>query len=245
MLLALLLTGLLSAQNYKYDLLLKGGHVIDMPNNRNGVMDVAIADGKITAVAANIPATDAFKVVSVTGHYVTPGLIDIHAHVTSGRPERPSYPADLNFSSGLTTIVDAGTHGSDNFANFRKYVVNNSKIRVLGLVNIVRAGMGDDREQDPKRMDAKLCAETIKNNRDIAVGVKTAHYWTGQPWDKEHPPWAAVDGAVECGKIANVPVMVDFWPRDGRSYEDLILKHMRPGDIHTHVFAQQFPLLDG
>jgi len=244
MLILLLLTALLQAQNYEYDLLLKGGHVIDMASNRNGVMDVAVADGKIAAVAANIPAGDAFKVVNVAGYYVTPGLIDIHAHVVGGRAERPSYPADLNFSSGLTTIVDAGTHGADNFANFRKNVVNHSKIRVLGMVNIVRAGMGGDREQDPKLMDAKLCAETINANRDIAVGVKTAHYWTGQPWDKEHPPWAAVDGAVQCGKLANVPVMVDFWPRDGRTYDDLILKHMRPGDIHTHVFAQQFPLLD-
>jgi len=238
-----LFCSLLAGQNYKYDLLLKGGHVIDMANNRNGIMDVAVADGKIAAVAPDIPAAGAFKVVNVAGHYVTPGLIDIHAHVTSGRPERPSFPADLNFSSGVTTIVDAGTHGADNFASFRKDIVNNSRIRVLGLINIVRAGMGD-REQEPSLMDPKVCAEAILKNRDIAVGVKTAHYWTGQPWDKEHPPWAAVDGAVQCGKLANVPVMVDFWPRPERTYDELILKRMRPGDIHTHLFAQQFPLLD-
>jgi dihydroorotase len=75
------------------------------------------------------------------------------------------------------------------------------------------------------------------------VGVKTAHYWTHEPWDPEHQPWASTDRALECGILANVPIMVDFWPRQDRSYEELILKRMRPGDIHTHVFAQQFPIL--
>jgi dihydroorotase len=92
-------------------------------------------------------------------------------------------------------------------------------------------------------MDPRLCAATIKRYPDIIVGVKTAHYWTGPPWDAEHVPWAAVDRAEECGTLANVPVMFDFWPRADRTYEDLILKKMRPGDIHTHVFAQQFPIL--
>jgi dihydroorotase len=77
------------------------------------------------------------------------------------------------------------------------------------------------------------------------VGFKTAHYWTRDPWDDVHSdPWASVDAAVGAGERANRPVMVDFWPRPPeRSYEDLILKHMRPGDVHTHVFAQQFPIV--
>jgi dihydroorotase len=93
-------------------------------------------------------------------------------------------------------------------------------------------------------MDPKRCADTIKQYRDTIVGVKTAHYWTDLPWDAEHVPWAAVDRAEECGRTANVPVMFDFWPRPHeRSYDELILKKMRPGDIHTHVFAQQFPII--
>jgi dihydroorotase len=76
------------------------------------------------------------------------------------------------------------------------------------------------------------------------VGIKTAHYWTRQPWDDVHTPWASVDAAVEAGNRCGKPVMVDFWPRPPeRSYPDLILKHMRPGDIHTHVFARQFPIV--
>ncbi len=92
-------------------------------------------------------------------------------------------------------------------------------------------------------MDAKLCADTIKKYPDLIVGVKTAHYWTKEPVDAAHALWAAVDRAIECGTVANVPVMFDFWPRPERTYADLILKKMRPGDIHTHVFAQQFPIL--
>src|SRR5437764_284186 len=98
-------------------------------------------------------------------------------------------------------------------------------------------------EQSLDEMDVKHCAAKIKKYPDLVVGVKTAHYWTNLPWDAEHVPWAAVDRAIECGTAANVPIMVDFWPREDRSYEDLILKKMRPGDIHTHVFAQQFPII--
>jgi dihydroorotase len=92
-------------------------------------------------------------------------------------------------------------------------------------------------------MDPQLCAQTIRKFPDVIVGVKTAHYWTDKPWDAVHTPWVAVDRAEECGRLANVPVMFDFWPRSERTYADLILKKMRPGDIHTHVFAQQFPIL--
>ena len=80
-------------------------------------------------------------------------------------------------------------------------------------------------------------------HKGVIVGIKTAHYWTHDPWDTAHPPWASVDAAVDAGNRSGRPVMVDFWPRPERTYEDLILKKMRPGDIHTHVFAQQFPII--
>jgi dihydroorotase len=92
-------------------------------------------------------------------------------------------------------------------------------------------------------MDVKRCAETIKKYPDLIVGVKTAHYWTNQPYDGEHTPWAAVDRAIGCAEATNRPVMYDFWPRPERTYADLILQKARPGDIHTHVFAQQFPII--
>ncbi|MGC2185371.1 MAG: amidohydrolase/deacetylase family metallohydrolase [Terriglobales bacterium] len=244
------------AQSPRYDLLLKGGHVIDPANNVDAVMDVAVVKDKIAAVEKDIPASQAGKVVDATGLYVTPGLIDIHVHIGHGgapldwfTPEGRSHltpygiPADIALQSGVTTMVDAGSSGADTFLLEKEEVIDRAKVRVLAFLNIVANGMQGDLEQSVDQMDVKRCAETIKKYPDIIVGVKTAHYWTEEPWDGEHTPWAAVDRAEECGRAVNLPVMFDFWPRPDRSYADLILKKMRPGDIHTHVFAQQFPIL--
>jgi len=240
----------------RFDLLLTGGHVIDPANGIDKVADVAISAGKIAAVAQAIPAAQAGKVVDVSGLYVTPGLVDIHAHVGRGGtsldwflPGAKSHvppmgiPADSVLTSGVTTLVDAGTSGAATFLREKQEVIDHAKVRVLAFLNIVEDGMEGGTEQDVTRMDVPLCGETASKFSAIIVGVKTAHYWVEKPWDAEHPPWAAVDRAEDCARHANVPVMVDFWPRPGRTYADLILKKMRPGDIHTHVFAQQFPIL--
>ena len=244
------------AQALRYDLLLKGGHVIDPANHIDEVRDVAIFQGKIAAVEKNIPADQAGKVVDVSKLYVTPGLIDIHYHVGHGgaplnwfAPDARVHalplgiPADFALQSGVTTIVDAGTSGAETFLQEKEEVIDRAKVRVLAFLNIVANGMSGGLEQSLDQMDSKLCADTIKKYPDLIVGVKSAHYWTKEAWDAEHVPWAAVDRAIECATVANVPLMVDFWPRPERTYEDLILKKMRPGDIHTHVFAQQFPII--
>jgi dihydroorotase len=235
---------------------LKGGHVIDPANHIDEVRDVGVLQGKIAAVEKNIPADQAVKVVDVSKLYVTPGLIDIHYHVGHGgaplnwfAPDARVHalplgiPADFALQSGVTTIVDAGTSGAETFLQEKEEVIDRAKVRVLAFLNIVANGMNGGLEQSLDQMDAKVCADTIKKFPDLIVGVKTAHYWTKEPWDAEHVPWAAIDRAIECATVANVPLMVDFWPRPERTYEDLILKKMRPGDIHTHVFAQQFPIL--
>ena len=244
------------AQALRYDLLLKGGHVIDPANHIDEVRDVAIFQGKIAAVEKNIPVDQAGKVVDVSKLYVTPGLIDIHYHVGHGgaplnwfAPDARAHalplgiPADFALQSGVTTIVDAGTSGAETFLQEKEEVIDRAKVRVLAFLNIVANGMSGGLEQSLDQMDSKLCADTIKKYPDLIVGVKSAHYWTKEAWDAEHVPWAAVDRAIECATAANVPLMVDFWPRPERTYEDLILKKMRPGDIHTHVFAQQFPII--
>ncbi|MGH9449712.1 MAG: amidohydrolase/deacetylase family metallohydrolase [Terriglobia bacterium] len=245
------------AQTPHYDLLLKNGQVIDLANHIDGVMDVAVEGGKIAAVEASIPASEAGKVVDVQGLYVTPGLIDIHVHIAQGgaplnwfSPDARSHirpwkiMSDLMLSSGVTTVVDAGSAGSDTYLAEKEEVIDHSQVRILSWLNIVADGMSGGLEQDMDQMDPKLCAATIRKYRDTIVGVKTAHYWTVKPWDAEHQPWVAVDRAEECGRLAGVPIMVDFFPRPPeRPYSDLILKKMRPGDIHTHVFAQQFPII--
>jgi dihydroorotase len=143
----------------------------------------------------------------------------------------------------VTTIVDAGTAGAETFLQEKEEVIDHAKVRVLAFLNIVANGMNGGLEQSVDEMNPKLCEEMIKKYPEILVGVKTAHYWTDAPWDGEHTPWAAVDRAEECAQAVNVPVMFDFWPRPERTYADLILKKARAGDIHTHVFAQQFPII--
>src|SRR6185503_17695237 len=121
-----------SAQQ-KYDLLLKGGHVIDGRNRISAVRDVAIAGGKVAAVAASIAPAEAFKVVDASGHYVTPGLVDIHVHVYAGTGERGSYAGDnslypdgFTLRSGVTTVADAGSSGWRTFDDFKQRIIDRS-----------------------------------------------------------------------------------------------------------------------
>ena len=226
-----------SAQQ-KYDLLLKGGHLIDARNNISAVRDVAIAGGKVAAVAANISPVDALKVVDATGLYVTPGLVDIHVHVYAGTGERGSYAGDnslypdgYTLRAGVTTVVDAGSSGWKNFDDFKNRVIDRSKTRVLAFINIVGAGMrGDKFEQNLSDMEAKPTADMARRHKGVIVGIKTAHY--------AGPEWAPVERAVEAGTEANIPVMVDFGAnRAERPMAELVTTKLRPGDIYTHAYS--------
>jgi len=235
----------------QYDLLLKGGHVIDPKNNVDAVCDVAITGKAIAAVAPDINPALAAKVADVSGHLVTPGILDIHVHVyhtraPEGDPEGLSVDADAHsFKSGVTTMVDTGTAGARHIRHFKQTVIDRAKTRIFAYINIVNDGMLGDFEQDPRNFDAELAAAAVEAYADICIGIKTAHYWTRLPWDELHTPWAAVDQSIKAAELCKRHVMYDFWPRlPERSYPELILKKARPGDIHTHVFAQQFPVID-
>jgi len=233
------------------DLLLKGGHVIDPVNDLDGPMDVAIAGDQIARLAPEIPAHEASQVIDVSGLFVTPGLIDIHTHVYTFRPSSASYVGALNpdahlLASGVTTTVDAGTAGWVHWDDFRTLNIDQATVRILAFLNIASGGMVDmATEQDPAQLQPEIAAALAKQYSEVIVGIKAAHYWTKAPWDDAHPPWASVERAVEAGELCGKPVMVDFWPRPPeRPYPELILGKLRPGDIHTHVFARQFPIVD-
>lgn len=232
------------------DIVLKGGHVIDPANGINHPMDVGIAGGKITRVAPEIQPDEAVQCLDVAGQYITPGILDIHTHVYPFRPSPKSYVEGLNaeahlFPAGVTTTVDAGTAGWKHFLDFKEGFIDRSRVRILAFLNIARSGMVDaESEQSMSDMDPEIAASLARAFPEIIVGIKSAHYWTSQPWDAQHVPWASVERAVAAAELCGKPVMVDFWPRPPeRPYPDLILKKLRPGDIHTHVFAQQFPIL--
>ena len=222
----------------KYDLLLRGGHVIDPRNKISAVRDVAIASGKIAAVAARLDPRDAVKTVDASGLYVTPGLVDIHEHVYTGTGERRSYAGDNSvypdgfaLRVGVTTVADAGGAGWRNFEDFKQRVIDRSKTRVLAFLNIVGNGMrGGSYEQDLADMEAQPTADLARKYPGLIVGIKTAHY--------AGPEWAPVERAVEAGTLAGLPVMVDFGAgRPERPLSELVTKKLRPGDIYTHVYS--------
>ncbi len=228
----------------QYDVLLKNGTVIDPKNNINERRDVAIANGKIAAVEKFIDPATAKQIVNVNGLYITPGIVDIHVHVYAGTGMK-SYTGDLSvypdghsFRACTTTMADAGTSGWANFEDFKQRVIDRAKTRVYAFVNIVGRGMGGSAiEQNTDEMSAERAAEIAKKYPDTIVGFKTAHYIA--------PDWTAVDRVVEAGRLANLPVMIDFGLiKPERPHEELFLKKLRPGDIYTHVYRPYDPILD-
>ncbi len=222
-----------------YDLLIKNGHVIDVKNGVDQIMDVAILEGKIAKVDAQIPQRQAKKVIDAQGLFVTPGLLDIHTHNFHGtvpfgylNNSFAALPPDgFTLRSGVTTVADAGSSGWRDFRKFKEQVVDRSKTRVLAFLNIVGLGMkGGAIEQDVSDMDARLTAMVAKQFPEIVVGVKLAHY-SGYNW-------TPTERAVEAGKLANIPVMIDFGGSDPElPIKTLFLEKLRPGDIFTHAYA--------
>ena len=221
-----------------YDLLLKGGHVVDAKNHRSAILDVAIKDGKIADVAAAIDPATSTKTLDVRGLYVTPGLVDIHVHVYASTGEAKSYAGDnsvfpdgFTFRSGVTTVADAGSSGYKNFEDFKAHIIDRSKTRVLAFLNIVGAGMrGAKYEDNLAEMEAQPAAEMAKKYPGVIVGFKTAHY--------QGPEWTPVEHAVAAGTMASIPIMVDFGTNHPeRPIDVLLTQKLRPGDIYTHCYS--------
>ena len=240
-----LLSCAFAAQAQQYDLVLRNGHVIDPKNNIDAKLDVAVRDGKIAAIESSIPASAAKQAVDISGLYLTPGLVDIHEHVFIGLRHNAWGNGDLSVQAdvmatpnGVTTVADAGSSGWRDFPEFRRRVIDVSKTRIFAFVNIVGAGMAandDAAEQNEHDMDLDALSKLIEQNRDIIVGIKTAHW--------QQPNFISVQKAVEAGTRNHLPVMVDFGWFDNKSYEEMIRTLLRPGDISTHVFRMPAPLL--
>lgn len=225
----------------RYDLLLKGGQVIDPKNHINAIRDIAVNRGKIAAVAPNIDPRLASKTLEVSGLYITPGLVDIHEHVYTYTDQKDSHaddsalmPDNLAVRDGVTTLVDAGSSGWRTFEDFKTRIIDHSTTRVLAMLNIVGYGMrGDKFEQDLDDMDAKPTAEMALKYKGIVVGIKSA--------DFKGPEWRPYEQAVEAGRLANVPVMIDYGAnRKERPLYDLLTRVLRPGDIYTHMYSGRF-----
>jgi dihydroorotase len=140
------------------------------------------------------------------------------------------YPDGFTFRAGMTTVVDAGSAGAQNFADFKDRVIDRSRTRVLAFLNIVRAGMSGTIEQNTAEMVPEDAVAAAKRYPGLIVGFKTAHYAAAD--------WIAVERTVEAGRQASLPVMVDFGNNHPeRPLKDLLLIKLRPGDIYTHVYS--------
>src|SRR4029453_18053023 len=165
--------------NMAYDLILKGGHVVDASQHIDAVMDVAFAGGKVAAIGANRQAGPGTSVRNVAGKYVTPGLIDLHTHVYWGGTSLGIDAEEFCRRSGVTTAIDTGSAGPGNFAGFRKHVIEPCQVRILAYLHVSHAGIyafsnrvmvGESEEL--RLMDPISAVEVANANRDVIVGIK-------------------------------------------------------------------------
>ena len=229
----------------QFDLVLKGGHLIDPHNGIDAPKDIGIKGKEVAAVDAELPIEAAGQVIDVSGLYVTPGLVDIHIHAYATAGHRNTWAGDnsilpdgFSFRTGVTTLVDTGSAGWRNFEDFRYRVIDRCQTRLFALVNIAGTGMtSTDHEQNPYDMDPDKTAGVARENEDVVVGIKTAHYIG--------PEWISVDRTLAAAEKAATRVMIDFgYFRKERPYYQLLGEKLRPGDISTHIFRGPTPWFD-
>jgi len=217
-----------------YDLLIQGGEVCDPAAGLRGAMDVAIAGGKIAAVAPSLPANEARRTIGAKGRLVTPGLIDIHAHVFVNAHDMGGRTDHFCKASGVTTLCDAGSTGSATFAGLRQVLDREVRTRVRAFVNLSAIGItGTSRGGELSHFpyaDPEGCARTIAENPDLAIGVKL-RYGPGLVWEYTTEP---VKLARRTAAMAGVPLMIHI--TDSPIPLPEILAEMAPGDIITHCY---------
>lgn len=226
-----------SPRSPNYDLLIKGGRVIDPSQSLSAPRDVAISGNKIVRLDADIPAQDSRIVIDARGKIVTPGLVDIHVHVYDGVAPL-GIPADPNcIAKGVTTVVDAGSAGAHTFPGFRRFVIQTAETRVFALLNISVVGQSTLSEDngwgellDLRYANAKLAIKTIERNRDVILGVKVR---LSRNIAGDHDI-AALRLAREAADAVNLPVMAHI----GGTASPLpkILTELKKGDVITHSF---------
>ena len=217
-----------------YDILIRGGEIIDPSQNLRGQRDLAVSDGRIVALEENLGDVEAKHVIDARGLYVVPGLIDLHVHVYSHCPLGIDADA-LCASGGVTTMLDAGSAGSYNFDAFRRDDIDRYQTQVFGLVNLSCIGLiawNLGELMDPRYADVDGVIQTLKKHPDVALGVKIragAHI-IGSGEQGKNNFLAAVRAARESGTWLMVHI--------GESPMTIpeMLEHMEPGDCITHCF---------
>ena len=224
-----------------FDLILKGGRVVDPSQNLDRVTDVAFAGSKVARIGERLPADAGTDVRDVSGRIVTAGLIDMHTHVYWGGTSLGVDAEDFCRRSGVTTCIDTGSAGPGNFPGFRKHVIERSAVRILAYLHVSFAGIyaysrtimvGESEEiRLLAPADAAAVAEA---NRDVVIGIKVRVGLRASGRSGAAP----LDIALQAANEAGLPLMchIDDPPP---SYEE-VLERLRPGDVLTHAF-RPFP----
>ena len=224
-----------------YELILRGGRVIDPSQSVDSKLDVAFADKKVAAMGPALVAGSKTSVRDVSGQLVVPGLIDLHTHVYDGGTSLGIDAEDFCRMSGVTTSVDTGSAGPGNWRGFRQHVIERSAVRILAYLHVSHAGIyGFDRtvmvgeSEDVRMLNPAGCAAVADANRDVIVGIKIRVGRNSSGANGIAP----LDMALQVGEETGLPVMchIDHPPP---SYDD-VLARLRPGDILTHAF-RPFP----
>lgn len=224
-----------------YDLILRGGRVIDPAQGLDRVADIAFRDGHVAAVDASIPAADGAEVRDVAGRIVTPGFIDLHTHVYWGGTSLGVDAADFARKSGVTTVVDAGSAGPGNFRGFLKHVIEPSEPRILAYLHVSFAGIYAFSKRimvgesgDMRLMSPADAVEIANDHRDVVVGIKVRVGRNASGSSGAAP----LDIALQVAEELSLPLMAHI-DEPPPSYEDVLLR-LRPGDVLTHCF-RPFP----
>jgi len=214
-------------------MLIQGGTVLDPAQSLHAVRDVALAGGRVTAVAEHLTPAPGDEVIDARGLYVTPGLIDLHVHVFPGASHYGIEPDPHCLATGTTTVVDAGSAGALTFPAFRKYVIEVSQTRILPFLNIGATGMLSAEVgelEDVRFIDRGRALAMIEAHRDLIRGVKVrlSRELVGANVR------VALSTALETAEAAGLPLMVH--PGDTPIPLDDILRELRRGDVLTHCY---------
>ena len=220
-----------------YDLLIKGGTVIDPAQRINGLNDVAVTDGKVALVAPNIGAEEATQVVEVRGKIVTPGLIDLHTHVYAG-VNGNGVQADIGgVRAGVTTMVDAGSSGCDTYGGFPKHIIPGNSTEIIPFLHICRTGLATTPDIfSPSSIDLDKTIQTVEESRGLIRGIKARMVSPALEIMGMEMPRMAKRAAKEAG----VKLMVHIGDTEKR-YDANVIRELLPileeGDIVTHLFT--------
>ena len=220
-----------------YDVLLKGGRVVDPSEQLNGVNDIAVQDGKIARIAPDIPGEEATKVVDVAGKLVTPGLIDLHAHVFDGVVGNGVHPDLGGVKSGVTTVVDAGSSGCATFSAFPRYIMPHCETEIIPFMHICQTGLAttpDIMAESSINLDNTLRA--TDQYKGVVQGIKARMVSPALEIFGMEMPRLARRAARESG----IKLMVHIGDTEKR-YDPNVIRELLPlldeGDILTHYFT--------